>query len=182
MISQYYYFVASLPLLDFHKQATFSYSEFLKESARHLSVKDFSLFTKATLQYDPVEAPHPLLQRWADFNRRLKNEIVRFRAKKFSKDSVDFMRGDHYVPLEMTDIVSHVTKLKNPLEAEKALDFFRWEKLEELSSGHFFDLEFLIVYALKLQILDRHHVVSSPQGQVLFEHYQTVEIFENIHV
>lgn len=182
MMNQYYYFVASLPSLDFHKQATLSYPEFLKEAQRHLSASDFVFFAKVTLSYDEINAPHPILQQWADINRRLKNEIVRFRSKKFSKDAADYLRGDSYVPLEAIDIVSQVAKLSNPLEAEKALDLFRWKKLDELLVGHSFDLEVLIVYALKLQILDRYQVLSSPQGQKMFERYGEIEIFEHIHV
>ena len=66
-------------------------------------------------------------------------------------------------------------------EFEKALDAFRWKKFDELMSGHSFDLDVVIVYGLKLQILDRHHQFASPKGQEKFVHYKEVEIFENIH-
>jgi hypothetical protein len=182
MGNQYYYFVSSLPSLDFHKQAHLSYAEFLEEARRHLSTKDFTFFILATLSYDAIGAPYHILQDWADFNRRLTNEIVLFRSKKFSKDPADFFRGDHYIPQETSDVVSLATKLSDPLEAEKMLDLFRWKKLDEFSSGHFFDLEALMIYALKLQILDRHDRLSSPKGQEIFNHYRETEIFENIHV
>lgn len=182
MLKQYYYFISSLPLLDFHQKAPFSFKEFLVEVERQIGGGDFAVLREATLAYDCLKAEHPALQAWADFNRQLKNEIVRFRSKKFSKDPVDFMRGDHYVPQEISDAVSQATKNANPLEAEKALDLFRWKKLEELSAGHLFDLTALIVYALKLQILDRHQVLSSPQGQALFERYSKVDVFEFVHV
>jgi hypothetical protein len=45
---------------------------------------------------------------------------------------------------------------KSPLEAELFLDGCRWEKIDELAAGHFFDIEFLRAYRLKLQILERH--------------------------
>jgi hypothetical protein len=41
------------------------------------------------------------------------------------------------------------------LEAEKALDLERWQLLEELACGHYFDLDALLIYALKLLILER---------------------------
>jgi len=43
----------------------------------------------------------------------------------------------------------------NPLEKEEYLLEYQWKKLEELSSGHFADLEALIIYKLKLSILVR---------------------------
>lgn len=46
---------------------------------------------------------------------------------------------------------------RNPsiLEAERMLDGERWCMLDELSLGHYFDIDFLIVYALKILILER---------------------------
>ncbi|MFH0827465.1 MAG: DUF2764 family protein, partial [Candidatus Omnitrophota bacterium] len=41
------------------------------------------------------------------------------------------------------------------LEGERMLDAERWRFLDELSLGHYFDLDFLIVYLLKLLILER---------------------------
>jgi hypothetical protein len=46
------------------------------------------------------------------------------------------------------------------LDTEKSLDVYRWQKLEELGFGHFFDLDALVVYALKLMIVVRWDSVS----------------------
>ncbi len=178
----YYYFVASLPSLDFDQSVSLLYPDFLEEARRHLSAGDFHFLTMATLDYDALVAPHPTLQVLADLNRRLKNEIALFRCKTLSRDSADFFRGDHYMPGEISESVAQAAKMVNPLEAQKALDLFRWKKFEELSSGHSFDLDVIIVYGLKLQILDRHHELASAKGQEKFAHYKDVEIFENIHL
>jgi len=47
--------------------------------------------------------------------------------------------------------------LRNPsiFEAERALDLERWRLLDELSFGHYFDFDALLIYALKLKILER---------------------------
>ena len=37
-------------------------------------------------------------------------------------------------------------------------------KIDELSTGHFFDMEFLRAYRLKLQILERHELFEEERG------------------
>jgi hypothetical protein len=55
----------------------------------------------------------------------------------------------------------------SPLDAEKALDETRWKALDELATGHYFDLDFLISYALKLRILERWEKIQGAEGTVL---------------
>ena len=45
-----------------------------------------------------------------------------------------------------------------PLDAERRLLRWKWDFLDETEHEHHFDLEFLIIYFLKLQIL--HRLVS----------------------
>jgi hypothetical protein len=180
MVNMFFYFVASLPGLEFYKKSVITYGEFLAESKRHLSARDFVVLSKATLGLDDLGLDHPTLSQWSDFNRRLRNEIVFFRAKKFSKDPVEFIRGDQYVPQDIVDSVAQALKALDPLQAEKVLDQLRWRKLDDLSSGHYFDLEWLMVYGLRLQILDRYQIVSSFRGKEIFMHYHQAEALESV--
>lgn len=182
MSCSYYYFVASLPTLSFEKPANILYAAFLKDAQQHLDPGDFDLLDRAVLEAIDSQGAHPFLDQWTDLNRRLKNEIVRFRAKKFGQDPGEFTQGDGYVPLDVVERLGQIMKIPNPLQAEKAIDQLRWEKLDEYSVGHSFDLEVLMVYGLKLQILDRYHVIHSGQGEDAFERYHQVEIFEKIQV
>jgi hypothetical protein len=49
------------------------------------------------------------------------------------------------------------------------LDEARWRMLEELCVGHYFDLDFLIIYALKLLILERWQRIRTADGGRLLE-------------
>lgn len=51
-----------------------------------------------------------------------------------------------------------------PLEKEIQIMQLQWEKLEELSIGHHFNLESLIIYKLKLMILDRWWSFNEERG------------------
>ena len=54
------------------------------------------------------------------------------------------------------------------LEAEKILDQARWEFLESLSFGHYFDFDLLLGYLLKLKILERWDKVQRADKERLF--------------
>ena len=45
----------------------------------------------------------------------------------------------------------------------------RWEFIEQEEAGHYFDLDFLILYFLKLQILERLVSFDKKKGQDRFE-------------
>jgi len=47
------------------------------------------------------------------------------------------------------------------------LDEIRWKALDELATGHYFDLEFLVTYTLKLRILERWEKIHSADGTTL---------------
>jgi len=66
-----------------------------------------------------------------------------------------------YEPLELKD--------GTPLEKEIQIMQMQWDKLEELSIGHHFDFESLILYKLKLMILTRWWSFDEKQGFTTFE-------------
>jgi len=55
------------------------------------------------------------------------------------------------------------------LLVERRIDLARWEKLEELELQHYFDLQFLIVYYLKLQILNKWDSIRAEKGRAVLD-------------
>jgi hypothetical protein len=56
------------------------------------------------------------------------------------------------------------------IEAEKTLDAERWQYLDELSVGHYFDLDTLVIYAFKLLILEKwDRIATADAGRLLEE-------------
>jgi hypothetical protein len=71
-----------------------------------------------------------------------------------------------------TESMAHdVMAISSPLEAELYLDACRWAKIDELAYGHFFDLEFLRAYKMKLEILERHDMFEEEKG---FDAYREI--------
>ncbi|MDP8264445.1 MAG: DUF2764 family protein [Candidatus Aceula lacicola] len=180
MSSPYYYLVSSLPMLDFDKEVNFSYQDFLNLCQEQLSEKDFSILKKSTLNYDDSCTESPVLDRWAKVNRRFRNEMIRIRAKNQGKDSSDYIRGDRYVDSASISVVHRAIKAENPLEAEKILDRFRWQKLNEFIRRDIFHIEALVVYGLQLQILERYREINSSKGREKFEKYKQTKVLETI--
>jgi hypothetical protein len=63
----------------------------------------------------------------------------------------------------------HSHRIPSLIESEKFLDAARWQRLEELSQGHYFDLGALIVYALKLNILWRWEKIAWARAPEMIE-------------
>ena len=63
----------------------------------------------------------------------------------------------------------------SPLDGEAVLDRARWEYLDMLEAGHYFDLGRLIIYFLQLQILYRKAQINREKGKSGFE-----ELYRNI--
>lgn len=159
--------------MDFHAKAPITYEQFLESCRSELSEQDFAMIKAASLDYDgePV-GRNALFDNWLRFYRGLRNELAWFRAQEFNKDPYDHMRGDRHVESVIVDIIAEASKSANPLVAERALDRVKWQKLEELLQGHYFDLEVLIVYAIKLQILDKYRKINSSEGPEKFTEYK----------
>jgi len=85
----------------------------------------------------------------------LRNELVKARALRKKVDPARFLRHDTHFDMNITHIAQAALRQASILEAERYLDLERWKALDEISRGHYFDLDFLLVYGLKLAILER---------------------------
>jgi hypothetical protein len=118
-------------------------------------------FQKARIQ--------PTLARWVAFETGLRNELVKIRAGRNKIDGQKYLRpgGSDDAGLYHAAMNSH--RIPSLIESEKFLDRERWNRLEELSLGHYFDCDALIVYALKLRILLRWEIIDRADKQEALE-------------
>ncbi|MFH1492297.1 MAG: DUF2764 family protein [Candidatus Omnitrophota bacterium] len=167
---QYYYLIASLPLLEFAMKPPLKYSDFLKCSREQLSAHDMDIIqrTKITPAQD-VDESQATLREWQIFDITLRNEIVKFRASRKLKDPAKYIRAPGYSDPFIASFAHWVTSQDSPMEAELSLDRERWQRLEELAKAHYFDIDYLITYALQLQILERWQMINSQPATVALE-------------
>lgn len=154
-MDKYYYFVSQLPLLIFGQESYIDKERFLDEAKKWLSDKDFSTISGVSLNdFYPRDGDNEVLAKYKNFERALREEIASFRKNE--------SRGG------LTSLNLNLNE-GTPLEIERTLLHLRWEFIESLEEGHFFDLEILILHFLKLQALERLLTFDREKGTAVFD-------------
>jgi hypothetical protein len=166
-MDKYYYLIASLPLLKFAESPTISSKNFITEAEKWLSKEDFIHLSKVNINNFLIEEKDtPLLRKWKEFEYLMRTELAFYRRAK---------RQDAEYKIRK-DLTSIIEESNNPLEIEIKLLGIRWDFLQEQEIEHFFDLDFLVIYYLKLQILERLVSFNKEKGKQRFEIYSAVEL------
>ena len=169
MADFYTYLIASLPMLHFGMKPPFSFERFLDVCCPFIPKKDFQLLRTLPQpeHYSEKGKRHRSIQKWIEFDGALRNELVRIRATKKHIDPAMYLRPDGYTGSSLAPAGMAANMTTSVLDAEKMLDETRWKALEELATGHYFDLDVLITYAYHLLILQRWEDIRSADGTIL---------------
>ncbi|MDO8873045.1 MAG: DUF2764 family protein [Methanoregula sp.] len=171
MADFYPYLIASLPMLHFGMKPPFSFEQFLEVCCQLIPEKDYQLVRTLPQpeQYFEKGKKHQIIQKWIEFDVALRNELVRIRATKKHTEPAMYLRPDAYSGSSIAPAIMAASIHTSVLDAEKTLDETRWKALEELATGHYFDLAVLIIYAYKLLILQRWENIRSADRTILLE-------------
>jgi len=175
MPTYYPYLISSLPMLNFNARPPFAIERFLgmcKDLIPDNDLEIVDLCFKASLLEEQVK--QQTLKQWIEFETGLRNELVKIRASRKKIDPQIYLRKDGYGDASIYHIAMNSHRILSLIESEKFLDLARWQKLDELLCGHYFDLDALIAYALKLQILWRWETINRADKQKALE-----EVLEN---
>jgi len=165
-MDKYYYVVAQLPMLFFDKETSLTSEAFLEEAGKWLSEGDFALLSNC--RYDMLDTGMKkpgLLRHYIEGEILFRRELAMWR--KMRKEGQDYKPESFPVSL---------VKEGNPLTIEKALLKRRWDSIETLETDHHFDLEFLILYFFKLQILEKLSLFDRQKGLELFQNLSKVDL------
>jgi len=171
MPTYFTYFISSLPMLHFGARPPFSYTRFLKMAEGLIPETDIELFSRLP-RLDVESMPsvqNETIDRYFEFEKMLRNELVRVRSQRRHLDPAKYLRGDGYTELTITHLIQNALRNPSIIEAEKMLDAARWEFLDGLAAGHYFDTEFLTVYAYKLLLLERWERIRAADQPRLLE-------------
>ena len=177
----YYYLVASLPTLEFEGKAPMSVESFLEDCRRLLAQDDFSLMQDLLVKgVGEAETDHPFLKSLVEFETRLRNEAAWFRSSRLHKDPSLYIRGTRSFEPSLTEVIHQASKSLNPLETQRQLDRCVWLFWDEALTGHYYDIEVLFIYGLKLKMLERYQAyASADKGREIFEKLKAVELPES---
>lgn len=165
-------------MLHFGMKPPLSYPDFLEACSPELNQDDMDILVNLSIEPSALWEPDSykesgshsaLLKEWKRFNKSLANELVRTRAVKKGKDPNKYLRGDNGADPFIAPLTHWAVSQDSPMEAELYLDRVRWEKIEEIKEGHYFDMEYLAAYGLQLKILERWHRIHSLDGLKVLE-------------
>ena len=93
----YYYFAATLPTPQLGSAPPMPSATYLERCALHLRPEDFRLVAAAVLSSPPEGQPHAtrssaLLCRYYTWERTLRNELARLRARRLGRDAEPWVR------------------------------------------------------------------------------------------
>lgn len=155
-MSNMVYLLCSLPSLNFAQVPPISLDEFYHDAEKQLSSKHFSMLERVDLrQMDSDE--HGKLKDFAQLYQDLLGDITELRTAKTEKRPVRLA----HLPKSLAD--------GNPLEREKQIMRWQWDRLDDLEAGNTFSLVNVLVYKLRLQILDRLQSMEPERGSQVFE-------------
>jgi len=159
MANKYYYLVASLPRLEFGEHSPISKATFLAECEKWLSPTDLDNIKAIDINNLEITAEdNALVKEWKAFDAGFRTEIkgVREARRRSSGEKIS---------ASLKIIFNEST----PLLKEKKILEKRWEFLEEGEFGYHFDINVLVLYFLKLQILERLEMFDKEKGKEVFE-------------
>jgi len=170
MSAYYIYLISSLPALGLSNKLPFGLEEFFKKCQDLIPEPEIKLLRgicgDETYSLDGVSVD--TLKQWVNFEVALRNELVRARAGRRKVDPLKFIRLPDFPQTQITHAALAAYRCTSILEAEKILDQERWNFLESLNLGHYFDFDALLIYALKLKILERWEAILKADKPALF--------------
>lgn len=165
-MDKYYYFVSQLPVLYFEREAPLDSDRYLHEAGKWLSPMDYSVLAAVNMQeVDRTGVRNKVLRDYQKFEFSLRDDIARWRSGQKS--------GGEYKPAMFP---ASLIKEGNPLQIEVKLLRVRWNYIDEVERDHHFDLEFLVLYFLKLQILQKLTTFNKERGLQTFKNLCEVEV------
>ena len=174
-MGQYYFTAASLPLLSLEIKPGITIGSFLSTCELHMSSSDFKTLYNSSIKVPEDEGLLTGVAKvcW-DCEKSLRNELTKLRASNMETTADQYLKAGEVI-FDTNRIATEAIKIESPLEAEAYLNAARLAFFDSLSVGHYFDLTFLVIYYLKLQIFDRISQFDSVEG---YKKYQ--KIYKNI--
>ena len=84
MSKAYYYFAATLPMIQMGGKLPFTVKDFLSSAERLLSSEDYALL-QALLTDQEFESKNTTASKWLEFDRQFRNALSVYRASKAKK-------------------------------------------------------------------------------------------------
>lgn len=160
-MGQYYYAVSSLPQLYFDSETFPSDEQFVTLCVENLSKADLRAVLCLSLKDEKFRGA-ALMNKWLDWNFSLQADLAVLRAQRQGKNADEYQKADRVAGTE--EVAREAFAASSALLAEEVIERSRWSFLDELEVGHYFDLGKLLVYRLRISILERKATFQTKTG------------------
>jgi hypothetical protein len=168
-MAQYYYLVSSLPYLRMNEEEAVKTEEFMALCRPWLGSYDMQLLMGAGINRPfSGQYGHEVLEKWKNFETGLRNSLVSYRAKNLNVEPKRYFRPVDDIDAGIESKVAETASEASPYSAEKKLIELRWRYLDNLESDYHFDIGYLLVYFLKVQLLERLGRFNKQAGEKVF--------------
>ena len=124
------------------------------------------------------------VQQWFEFEQNVSNIIVALTARQVGIDARCSIVGNDIISTQLRESKEQdfglktilpyfgnllaVTKISDPVQKERALDELKWRWLEDETFFHYFTVEKVFAFLVKLDIIERWSRLDAETGQQLF--------------
>lgn len=125
------------------------------------------------------------LRQWTEFDRNLRNVVAAYGARKASLPVADQLVGGGYVVDTLgrssaadfglrgeldyiDDLIDALAEEENLLEKERKIDAIRWRISDELTPFDYFDMNAILSYLTKINIVHRWVSLDPEYGREMF--------------
>ena len=159
MLGKYYYLVASLPYLRFGGKSPVTKGSFFKECRKWLNPGDIETVLGVDLKDPWIRPGDPaVVKEWKTFDLELRTALAGTRKKNGLAVKSD-------TPWFLKDALAQ----KDPLSREKAIEKARWDFISGEEYRYMFDMSRLVLYSIKVQILERLAAFEHEKGKKTFD-------------
>jgi len=166
-LKNYYYTLASLKTIKREEKPPVSEDYFLQFTKETIDAKSYQILLKCRWGLTGPTG-FSFSDQILSWEKDLRLELAKARISKLPFDNLPDSE-DTSRDYSLLEQVRTVMALESPLGAEKYLDQLRWNHLEKVGAHHYFDLEALIIYYLKLQLVLRQEKFQEELGKDTFK-------------
>ncbi len=149
-----------------------THEAFLNQCRGWLAAREMEVLERALLDVSRVAPEGPgcrALTLWLAYENTVRNTLARLRAKRLDKPPDPWLRRGLGVDAHAGEHARAAMDADNPLDVEIRLLNARWRFLDQVCGGAVFSLCAVVVYSLKLQILNRYRQFDEKQGEDALE-------------
>lgn len=131
-----------------------------------------------------AESGGEFIRKWYEFDRELRNVSAAYTARAIGREIAPELigTGDFIVNLTRNsamdfglkgeigylDQLIQILEAKNMIEKERRLDQLRWDQAEEMTDFDYFNMNKILAYCIKINIIQRWMVLDKKTGEEMF--------------